>query len=72
MEERAKQERHAIQNLELDAQLWKALVGLLPEDVCQRSLISYDPRLPCYHIQVLNEYYHVFPEKWLSTYPINR
>jgi len=61
MEERVKQERQAIKNLELDAQLWKALAALLPEDVCQRSLISYDPRLQCYHIQVLNEDYHVFP-----------
>jgi hypothetical protein len=61
MEGQVKQEREAIQNLELDVQLWKALVALSHEDVCQRSLVSYDPRLQCYHIQVLNEYYHVFP-----------
>jgi len=61
MEGRVKQEREAIQNLELDVQLWEAIVALSHEDVCQRSLVSYDPRLQCYHIQVLNEYYHVFP-----------
>ena len=60
MEERVKQEREAIQNLELDAQLWKTLAALPPEDVCRRSLASYDPHLHSYHVQVLNESYQVF------------
>lgn len=60
MEERVKQEREAIQNLELDSQLWNTLVALLPEDVCRRSLASYDPHLRCYHVQILNESYQVF------------
>jgi hypothetical protein len=60
MEERVKQEKEAIQNLELDAQLWKALLRLPNEDVCQRCLTQYDPLLQCYHVQVLNESYQVF------------
>lgn len=60
MEERVKQEREVIQNLELDAKLWKTLAGLPNEDVCQRCLTPYDPLLQCYHVQVLNESYQVF------------
>ena len=60
MEERAKQEREVIQNLELDAKLWKTLVSLPNEGVCQRCLTHYDPLLQCYHLRVLNESYHVF------------
>ncbi len=60
MEERTKQEKEAIQNLELDARLWKALVGLPSEDVFQRCLTPYDPLLQCYHVPVLNESYQVF------------
>jgi len=63
MKERVKQEREAIQNLELDAQLWDALVALSPEDICRRSLSSYDHHLHCFHVQVLNEPYLVFPGK---------
>lgn len=59
MEERVKQEREVIQNLELDAKLWKTLAGLPSEDVCQRCLTPYDPLLQCYHVQVLNESYQV-------------
>jgi hypothetical protein len=61
MEERVKQERETIQNLELNAKLWKTLVVLPPEDVSRRCFTPYDPHLQCYHVQVLNEYYQVFP-----------
>jgi len=61
MEERVKQERESIQYLELDAQLWKTLAALPPQDVCRRSLASYDANLQCYHVQVLNEPYQVYP-----------
>ena len=60
MEERIKQEKEAILNLELDAQLWKTLSTLQPEEVCRQSLTSYDSYLHCYHVQVLNESYQVF------------
>lgn len=63
MDDRIKQERESIQYLELDAQLWEALGSLTAEDVCRRSLTSYDPRLGCYQVQILNEYYQVFPQK---------
>jgi hypothetical protein len=60
MEERVKQEREAIQKLELDAKLWKTLAGFPSEDVFQRCLTPYDPLLQCYHVPVLNESYQVF------------
>ncbi len=63
MEERVKQEKESIQSLELDAQLWKTLAGPPPEDVCRRSLASYDSHLHCYQVQVLNESYRVFPRE---------
>jgi hypothetical protein len=63
MEERVKQEKESIQYLGLDPQLWKTLVALPPEDVCRRSLTSYDSHLHCYHVQVLNESYQVFPRE---------
>jgi hypothetical protein len=63
LEERVKQERESIQNLVLDAQLWKTLVALFPENVCRRSLTSYDAHLHCYDVQVLNESYQVFPRE---------
>jgi hypothetical protein len=63
LEDRVKQERKSIQYLELDAQLWKTLAGLPPEDACRRSLASYDAHVPCYQVQVLNEVYQVFPRE---------
>ncbi len=63
MEERVKQERETIQNLELDVKLWKTLVALPPGDVCRQSLASYDPHLQCYSVHVLNECYQVFPRE---------
>lgn len=63
LEERVKQEKESIQSLELDPQLWKTLAALPPEDVCRRSLTSYDSHLHCYHVQVLNESYQVFPRE---------
>jgi len=61
LEDRVKQEKESIQSLELDAQLWKTLSTLKAEDVCRRSLASYDSHLHCYQVQVLNESYQVFP-----------
>ncbi|NIS59355.1 MAG: DUF3786 domain-containing protein [Proteobacteria bacterium] len=63
MEDSVKQERESIQYLELDAELWKTLDGLSTEDVCRRSLASYDVNLRCYEVRVLNESYRVFPRK---------
>jgi hypothetical protein len=61
LEDRVKQERESIQYLELDAELWKTLDGLSAEDVCRRSLASYDAHLRCYEVQFLSESYWVFP-----------
>ena len=61
MEDRVKQERESIQYLELDAELWKTLDALSTEDICRRSLASYDSHLHCYEVQVLKESYRVFP-----------
>jgi hypothetical protein len=61
LEDRVKQERESIQYLELDAELWKTLDGLSTEDICRRSLASYDAHLHCYEVQVLSESYRVFP-----------
>ena len=61
MEDRVKQERELIQYLELDPELWKTLDGLSAEDICRRSLASYDAHLRCYEVQVLSESYWVFP-----------
>lgn len=72
MEDRVKQEKESIQNLELDAELWKTLANLPPEDVCRRSLASYDPRLGCYQVQLLNELYRVLPRQMLIHRPEDR
>jgi hypothetical protein len=61
LEDRIKQEKESIQYLELDGQLWKTLADLPSEDVCRRSLVSYDSHLHCYQVQVLNESYRVSP-----------
>jgi hypothetical protein len=63
LEERVKQEKESIQSLELDAQLWKTLSALPAEDICRRSLASYDSHLHCYQVEVLNESYRVFPRE---------
>jgi len=63
LEDRLKQERESIQYLELDAALWKTLVDLPSDDVCRRSLASYDPNVRCYEVHVLNEAYQVFPRE---------
>jgi hypothetical protein len=63
LEDRVKQERESIQYLELDAELWRTLGNLPSEDVCRRSLASYDSHLRCYEVQVLNQIYQVFPRK---------
>lgn len=63
LEDRVKQERESIQYLELDGQLWKTFGALAPEDVCRRSLASYDPHLGCCQVQVLNESYRVYPRE---------
>jgi hypothetical protein len=61
LEDRVKQERESILNLELDAELWKTLADFPSEDVCRRSLASYDSHVNCYQVHVLNESYQVFP-----------
>jgi hypothetical protein len=53
----------SIQYLELDAELWKTLADLPSEDVCRRSLASYDPLVRCYEVDVLNEAYRVSPRE---------
>lgn len=63
MADRVKQESESIQYLELDAELWKTLAGLPSDDVCRRSLVSYDPYVPCYEVEVLNEAYRVYPRE---------
>ena len=72
MEERVKQERETIQNLELDVRLWETLNALSPEDVCRRSLASHDSHLHCYHVHVLNESYQVFPREMAIRKAYNR
>ena len=72
MEDRVKQERESIQYLELDAELWKILADLPPEDVCRRSLTSYDSHLHCYQAHVLNELYRVFPREMAIHRPDDR
>jgi len=72
LEERVKQEKESIQSLELDAQLWKTLDGLPPEDVCRRSLTSYDSHLHCYQVQVLDESYRVYPREMAIHRPEDR
>jgi hypothetical protein len=63
LEDRVKQERDSIQYLELDSQLWKTLSTLKAEDVCRRSLASYDSNLHGYRVRVLNGVYRVFPRE---------
>lgn len=70
MEDRVKQEKESIQNLELDARVWKILSTLKAEEVCRRSLASYDPHLGCYQVQVLNECYLVSPQE-MAVYMAN-
>ena len=72
LEERVKQERETIQYLELDVRLWETLNALSPEDVCRRSLASYDPNVHCYQVQVLNESYQVFPREMAIHRPHDR
>jgi hypothetical protein len=63
LEDRIKQEMESIQYLELDAELWKILADLPSDDVCRRSLASYDPNVRCYEVHVLNDAYRISPRE---------
>jgi Domain of unknown function (DUF3786) len=46
---------------EIDPAHWEELVTLDPDDVCRRSLGSYDKQVDAYRIRMLNGGYNVFP-----------
>ena len=62
MDDQLRQEAEAIQNLELDVQLWETLAHMSPQAVSQSALASYDRGLSSYSIQVLSEAFEVSPK----------